>query len=71
MNPKEIKYRTVSLPIRLADDIQALIDELGYWPSLSAFAREASLEKLRRERQSLGKFAPEPILSHEPQEKKK
>ena len=43
------KYRTVSLPTRLTDDIQKLIDKHGYWPSMSAFVREAALEKLSRE----------------------
>lgn len=37
------KYRTVSLPIGLADDIQELMDEFGYWPSVGAFVREATV----------------------------
>lgn len=47
------KYRTVSLPIAIADDIEDLIEKLGYWPSVSAFVREAALEKIRKERQRL------------------
>ncbi len=62
MSRKKIKYKTVSLPSRLADDIQELMDEFGYWPSLGAFVREAALDKLRRERLSPGKFVPEPIV---------
>jgi Arc/MetJ-type ribon-helix-helix transcriptional regulator len=41
------KYRTVSLPLGLAEDIQGLIDELGYWPSVGAFVREATVEKVK------------------------
>ncbi len=37
---KKTKYRTLSLPSRLADDIQEIIDEFGYWPSLGASVRE-------------------------------
>ncbi len=44
------QYRTVSLPKPLAEDILTLIEELGYWPSLGAFVREASLEKMKKER---------------------
>jgi len=62
MSRKKIKYRTVSLPSRLADDIQKLMDEFGYWPSLGAFVREAALDKLRRERQP---FMPIPIVFDE------
>ena len=47
------KYVTVSLPIGVADDIDKLIEELGYWPSRGAFAREACLAKIREERQRL------------------
>ncbi len=60
---KKIEYKTVSLPRRLADDIQTLMDEFGYWPSLGAFVREAALEKLRRDRQSPGKIVEEPIMA--------
>ena len=60
---KKIEYKTVSLPRRLADDIQEIMDEFGYWPSLGAFVREAALEKLRRERQSLVKMVEEPIMA--------
>ncbi|MFB0543794.1 MAG: hypothetical protein ACETVR_03335 [Candidatus Bathyarchaeia archaeon] len=34
-------------------EIDLLIKELGFWPSRSAFVREACLEKIRRERQEL------------------
>jgi Arc/MetJ-type ribon-helix-helix transcriptional regulator len=47
------KYRTVSLPTAITDTIEDLMEELGYWPSVSAFVREAALEKIRKERQRL------------------
>lgn len=43
------KYRTVSLPTGVTDEVQTLIEELGYWPSVSAFVREAAMEKIRWE----------------------
>ncbi|KKM99674.1 hypothetical protein LCGC14_1145510 [marine sediment metagenome] len=66
---KETKYKTVSLPKGLADDVKRLIDELGYWPSLSAFVREATLEKLRKERSRSppGKIVEEPIVAFCPE----
>lgn len=71
---KETKYKTVSLPKGLADDVERLIDELEYWPSLSAFVREATLEKLRKERRSRsppppGKRVKEPIVVFCPERK--
>ena len=47
------KYVTISLPIRIADEIDELIEELGYWPSRGAFAREACLTKIRKEKRIL------------------
>jgi len=47
MSPK--KYSTISLPRGIAEAIDELIEELGYWPSRGAFVREASLEKVREE----------------------
>ena len=43
------KYSTVSIPRGIAEAIDELIDELGYWPSRGAFVREATLEKVREE----------------------
>jgi len=40
------RYVTVSIPRAIADKVDFLIGELGYWPSRSAFVREASLEKI-------------------------
>ena len=47
------KYQTVSLPRGVVDLIEALIEELGLWPSVSAFAREACLEKIEKEQKRL------------------
>jgi Arc/MetJ-type ribon-helix-helix transcriptional regulator len=44
------KYVTISIPTALAEAIDELNEELGYWPSRGAFVREAVLEKLRDER---------------------
>jgi len=47
------KYVTVSIPRGIADGIDELIEELGYWPSRGAFVREACLEKVRDEQKRL------------------
>ena len=47
------KFGTVSIPIGVLEAIDALIEELRYWPSRSSFAREACLEKIRTERDRL------------------
>jgi len=51
--PKKSKYVSISLPTGLSDEIDKLIEELGYWPSRGAFAREACLEKIREEKRRL------------------
>ena len=61
---REKKYVTISLPKAIADTVDRLIEELGYWPSRGAFVREACLEKIRDERRRLmelreAKLAPE------------
>lgn len=45
-------YSVVSLPRRVLKEVDKLIEDLGYWPSRSAFAREACLMKIKRERQN-------------------
>ena len=44
-----VRYVTVSIPKAIAEGIDRLIEELGYWPSRSSFVREACLEKIRVE----------------------
>jgi len=40
-------YTAVSIPKPLVDDIKRLIEEIGYWPSVTSFFREAAVEKLQ------------------------
>jgi len=47
------KYATVSIPRGIADAIDELIEELGYWPSRGAFVREATLLKVKEEQRSM------------------
>ena len=47
------KYRTVSIPVGITDEIERLIEELRYWPSISSFVREATLEKIKAELRDL------------------
>ena len=50
---EKTKYRTVSIPKGLTDDVEKLIEELRYWPSISSFVREATMEKLKAERRNI------------------
>ncbi len=47
---RKSKYRTVSIPKGITDEVEKLIEELQFWPSISSFVREATLTKLRVER---------------------
>lgn len=51
-----VEFGAVSVPIPILEEIDRLIDELGYWPSRSSFVREACLEKLQYERERLKKL---------------
>jgi len=53
------EYTTVSFPKPLIHDINKLVEEVGYWPSTAAFAREALVEKLHAERIKQRAFAKE------------
>ncbi|MEM2152390.1 MAG: ribbon-helix-helix protein, CopG family [Candidatus Bathyarchaeia archaeon] len=48
-----VRFGAVSLPLKILEEIDRLIEELGYWPSRSAFVREAYLEKIKREKEKL------------------
>jgi len=50
---RKSKYATISLPIGISDEIDELIEGLGYWPSRGAFVREACLTKIREEKRWL------------------
>jgi Arc/MetJ-type ribon-helix-helix transcriptional regulator len=39
-------FLSVSLPTPLVEKIEEVVDELGYWPTKTAFVREATVEKL-------------------------
>ena len=58
MSDDRTPYVTLSIPKGIADEIDHLIEKLGYWPSRSAFAREACLEKIHKEKQRLGESIP-------------
>jgi len=47
---KRLAFSSVSLPTALLETIEDVVSELGYWPTKTAFVREASLEKLNKYR---------------------
>lgn len=49
----KLKQSTVSLLISIIKEIDLLIERLGYWPSRSAFVREACLAKIKEYREEL------------------
>ena len=57
---KKRKYVTVSIPIAIADDIDELMRERGYWPSKGAFVREACIEKIWKERRKIQELKKRP-----------
>lgn len=46
-------YSSISLPKGLMRQIEKLAKELGYWPTKTAFIREACLEKMEKHRKEL------------------
>lgn len=50
---RKVEFGSVSIPNRVLRDVDDLIRRIGYWPSRSAFVREAVIEKIRRERERL------------------
>ncbi|MBS7634149.1 hypothetical protein KEJ34_01425 [Candidatus Bathyarchaeota archaeon] len=44
-----VMFGAVSVPMPILEEIDYLIEDLGYWPSRSSFVREACLEKIERE----------------------
>ena len=55
-----VRFSAVSIPEPILEEIDRLIEELGYWPSRSAFVREACLEKIERERRRLEELRGKP-----------
>lgn len=50
---KRRPYSSISIPTPLLEEIEKLAEELGYWPTKTAFIREACLEKLEKHRREL------------------
>jgi len=42
------KYRSISLPTQLIEKVEHIINQLGYWPSIAAFIREAILAQVEK-----------------------
>ena len=51
---KKKAFSSVSLPTPLIKKIEEVVIELGYWPTKTAFVREASLEKLDKHKKNAG-----------------
>jgi len=45
---KRLPYSSISIPTSLLEEIEKIVKELKYWPTKTAFIREACLEKLER-----------------------
>ncbi len=46
----KLEFTSVSIPKPVLEEVDDLIRKLGYWPSRSSFVREATVEKIHRER---------------------
>jgi len=46
-------YSSISVPARLLEEIEKLVKVMGYWPTKTAFIREACLEKMEKHRKEL------------------
>ena len=46
-------FSSISFPTPLVNEIEKVVKKFGYWPTKTAFIREASLEKLERYRREL------------------
>jgi len=46
-------FSSISLPIPLVKEIEKIVEGLGYWPTKTAFIREAVMEKLERYKKEL------------------
>jgi len=47
---KASEWTSVAFPKELVEAVRDFIEELKYWPSVTSFCREATLEKIKRER---------------------
>jgi len=46
-------FSSISFPTPLIKGVENIVEELGYWPTKTAFIREAVMEKLERHRKEL------------------
>jgi len=46
-------FSSISFPTPLIKEIEKVVEELGYWPTKTAFIREAVMEKLERYKKEL------------------
>ena len=46
-------YSSFSIPTRLLEEIEKVVKIFGYWPTKTAFIREACLEKMEKYRNEL------------------
>jgi len=46
-------FSSISFPTLLINEIEKIVNEFGYWPTKTAFIREAVMEKLERYRKEL------------------
>lgn len=46
-------FSSISFPTPLIKGVENIVEELGYWPTKTAFIREAIMEKLERHRKEL------------------
>jgi len=47
------KFRTISLPAPVVDEVEKVLGKLQYWPTKTDFVREAVLEKLEKYKRNL------------------
>lgn len=46
-------FSSISFPTPLMKEVENIVEMLGYWPTKTAFIREAIMEKLERHRKEL------------------
>lgn len=51
----------LSIPTAIADDVDEVLSERGYWPSKGAFVREACIEKIWNERRKIQELKKTPL----------
>jgi Arc/MetJ-type ribon-helix-helix transcriptional regulator len=45
---KKRRFSSISFPTPLVKEIENIVEKVGYWPTKTAFIREAVVEKLER-----------------------